>query len=230
MEKEDYNGNAVTNYWGVNKLPPILHAAIPNNSYILQELDPRFGQLKIGYIKGHVSWTESSLDAGLDKIETVRRRTIEWGHKSHGRSFLAWTETIPLQEIFDRYGDFTIKEMDIYFLWDVDLNSNGEKSTYVVILPFSTLSFKPSYATKIFGEIPSQDLRQLIKTKIRKANLPDHIRKRIRDTWLMNSAPISTIPPDKLNENFYKFVLGKNIMGFTVHTEKTRTFTGREFI
>lgn len=205
----------------------IYHAAIPTNSAILSILDPTIGKLRIGYIKGHYSEGMSNQASGMDTIQTIRKRVIEWGTKSTQKhpQPISYNDTKELQEFFDKYDDFTIDTLDIY--WEYI----EQGITHIVVLPFRKWSFKPSFSTKIFGEIPSNDLREKIKKRMnqldKQGRLNPKIKKRLRDTWLVNTVPIG-VRGDKLDIKFYQWLLGRNIMGLTVHKETSRAFTGRE--
>jgi len=206
---------------------PTYHAAIPTNTAILQALDPTIGKLRIGYIKGQYSKGMSAQVSGTDTIQTILKRPIEWGIKSTEKKPqpMAYNQTEELQVEFDEHGDFTINAMDVYW----EYQENG--ITHIVVLPFRTWSFKPSYATKIFGAIPSDDLRLKIKKRMEQLNkqgvLDPEVKKRLRDTWLVNTAPIG-VRGDKLGVKFYQWLLGRNIMGLTVHQEIRTPFSGRE--
>lgn len=148
---------------------PIYHSAMPNNSYILDQLNA--GQLHVGYIKGHKSKCQASQVTTSGTTErTIEEEKIEWGIKSSKKCPIpmVWNDTRKLQEFFDECEDFTIMEMDVYF-------EPFDDGTFA-ILPYRSWSFKPSYSTKIFGQIPSDDLRTRI-IKFRKSlNLPREIR------------------------------------------------------
>lgn len=196
-----------------------------NNSYIINQLDPRSGILRVGYIRGHYSKKLGSQQTGVGRTETIEKVPIKWGKKAKPNNYIAYTQTKELQEFFGDYGDFTITAMDIYFRWDIK-NEEGKILTYIVILPFRTWSFKPSFSTKIFGEIPSANLREKIIKQLKKMNLPKEIKRRVRDTWLVSLSPITSIDPKYLDVKFYKFVLGKAAM-ITVHKETKQQFDGR---
>jgi len=199
-----------------------IHVAIPNNSKLLVELGA--GSLHVGYIKGNYSKT---VDSDIQKTDFGEHykilnegKRIHWG--SFGKNAIPFNQTKTLQEINDAEEEFTITELEIQAPYERKVVIEGVPTNVesIALFHFIPWSFKPRMILKILDRMPSSKVWRLINQKRKEWIHDDEIRKRQRDTWLINKMP-EGIPA-------YVYKLWLDTSFAMILPESTSTFLGRE--
>jgi hypothetical protein len=205
-----------------------IHIAIPNSIHMLCDPSLNLDSLRVGFIKGLYTATETSVNFEPTRFSNPIQTThlskfIKFG-KQDPKHPIAYNDTVSLKEIYDSEGNFTITDLIIQFPYEEKIAVYGipEVVQNIAYHHFRKWNFSPTFMATIFDRVPSHPLYE--KLKIERRNFLNRTGdkesyKRFRSTWLVNK-PVELLP-----YKIYELWYGK---GALIIPEKQGDFKGRE--
>jgi len=183
--------------------------------------------LRVGFIEGIYNETVGNIELDPTRFGRVFQETrigkfIRFGAQKHPVPF---NDTIPLREIYESEGNFTVTNLIIEFEYNDKIVYDGVPTEYrrILLHHFKKWNFSPTFLAKIFDRVPSHPLYKKIKkgrNKFLQRSGDKEAFKRLRSTWLVNKPVEKGIP-----YNVYTMWYGR---GALIIPEKSADFKGRE--